>query len=70
MIKILHVYKYYISIQNTEIILPYKIFKISHIVFQLNKQNKLYLNASIILLGKQNCWSSNINVCVCFSFLP
>lgn len=47
MIEISYVHKYYISIQNMEIILPYKILKMSHIVFQLHKQNKVYLNASL-----------------------
>jgi len=46
-IKILHVNKYYNSVQNMKIMLAYKIFKISHIIFQLNKQNKVYLNASL-----------------------
>lgn len=47
MIEISYVHKYCISIQNMEIILPYKILKMSHIVFQLHKQNKVYLNASL-----------------------
>lgn len=33
--------------------LPYKIFKISHIIFQLNKQNKVYLNVSLCYIVRK-----------------
>lgn len=47
MIPVLHVHKYYIPMQDIEIRLPYQLFKMSHSIFQLNKQNKVYLNASL-----------------------
>lgn len=47
MITILHVHKYYISMRSIEILLPYQLFKRSPSIFQLNKQNKVCLNASL-----------------------
>lgn len=51
MITILHVHKYYIFMQSIEIILPYQLFKMTPSIFQLNKQNKVCLSASLYCAG-------------------
>lgn len=68
MIEISYVHKYYISMQNMEIILPYKMFKMSHIVFQLNKQNKVYLNASLYCSARKAKPLVLWHKCLCLLF--